>query len=67
MEKTKLVGHFGTQTRTAQALEMGQATVARWGEVVPLHIALRVEELTGGELKPDWDRYGLQPRKIEED
>ena len=65
MEKTKLVGHFGTQTRTAQALEMGQATVARWGEVVPLHIALRVEELTDGELKPDWSKYGLKPRKLE--
>lgn len=65
MEKEEFLEHWGTQSRTAKELGMGQATVSRWGELLPLHIALRAEELTSGELKPDWSRYGLKPRKLE--
>ena len=65
MEKKRVIEHFRTQSAVADALGLQQATVSRWGEVVPLHVAMRAEELTAGELKPDWSRYGLKPRKLE--
>ena len=65
MDKKRVIEHFRTQAAAADALGLQQATVSRWGEVVPLHVALRAEEATAGELKPDWSRYGLRPRKLE--
>lgn len=48
-----LVGHFGTQIKTAELLKVDQATVSGW--VRGKHgmspaVALRAEKLTGGKF-----------------
>ncbi|MDT8895664.1 Cro/CI family transcriptional regulator [Halomonas sp. I1] len=50
----KLVRHFGTQTRAAEALGVDQTTISGWVRGVhgmsPV-VALRAEKLTAGEFK----------------
>ena len=49
----------------AAARGVSQPAVAKWKQVVPRWGALKVEELTDGELKPDWAIYGFRERKLE--
>ena len=65
MRKGQVIQRFGGQYEAAAALGVSQPAVSKWNQVVPLWVALKVEELTDGELKPDWSIYGFRERKLE--
>jgi hypothetical protein len=50
MEKQNVIRYFGSQKATAAALGLGKAAVSRWGDVIPLHQAYRLNKLTDGDL-----------------
>lgn len=51
---TKLVGHFGSQGKTANALKVGQATVSGWvsgAHGMSAKTAFKAEQVTKGKFK----------------
>jgi len=57
MLKHTAMAHFGTQTAIALRLNINQAAVSQWGEVIPEKQAGRLERLTGGFLKFEEAHY----------
>ncbi len=53
MQKNQVLKYFGTQEKTAQALNISQASVSRWADEVPPLRAFEIERLTNGALKVD--------------
>jgi len=53
MYKQKVLDHYGTQLNVATVLSIKQASVSKWGDVIPEKQALRIEKLTDGALKYD--------------
>lgn len=50
--KTKdVLDYYGSATRVAMVLDCNQCTISRWGELVPIHAAIRLEVITNGQLK----------------
>jgi len=54
MKKTDVINYFGTQEKTAQALNISQVSVSRWGEYIPRLRAYEIERLTNGKLKAEF-------------
>lgn len=55
MKPADVVAYFGTQVKTAEALNMTQGSVSSWfrrGAVPPLR-QIQIERVTGGALKAD--------------
>jgi hypothetical protein len=50
MKKESVIKYYGTQKACAAALGLGKGAVSRWGDVIPLHQAYRLNLLTGGDL-----------------
>jgi len=61
MKKSAVIAYFGNQQKTADALEMTQASVSRWGDDVPPLRAFEIERITNGELKADF----TTPKRVE--
>lgn len=57
MRKSDAVAFYGTQKKLAAELGRVQATVAHWGDVVPLQYAYRLEKMTGKKLRIDPSLY----------
>ena len=59
MKTTDVIAHYGSQTATAAALGINQASVSQWGEHPPALRQLQIEQLTRGVLKaePECDQY----------
>jgi len=57
MKYTDVIGHYKTQQSVAQALNINQASIAKWAKTkaVPHLRQLQLESLTGGALKADKD------------
>ncbi|HGY0993382.1 TPA: Cro/CI family transcriptional regulator [Aeromonas salmonicida subsp. pectinolytica] len=53
MTKHDVLNHFGSVTKTADALGISKATVSCWGTTIPKSRAYQIEVLTGGKLKAD--------------
>ncbi len=53
MLKDDAINFFGSKTKLAEAAGVSQASVSRWGHVIPERRAARLERLTNGELKYD--------------
>jgi len=51
MYKTQVVDFFKTQVGVAELLSLSQASVSKWGKIIPEKQALRLEKLTNGALK----------------
>lgn len=51
MNKETVISHFGGVVNTAIALGIKHPAVCRWGAIIPEKQAMRIERLTGGELK----------------
>lgn len=51
MKKVDVIRFFGTQEKTAKALNIAQASVSKWSEDIPRRRELEVEQLTNGQLK----------------
>jgi hypothetical protein len=57
MNKQKVLDHLGTQLSVANTLNIKQASVSKWNDVIPEKQALRIEKLTNGALKYDPSFY----------
>ena len=57
MLKHTAMAHFGTQTAIALRLNINQAAVSQWGEVIPEKQAGRLERLTDGALNFEESHY----------
>ncbi|HGM7029087.1 TPA: Cro/CI family transcriptional regulator [Serratia liquefaciens] len=57
MYKETVISHFGGVVNTAMALGIKHPAVCRWGNVIPEKQAMRIEHLTGGELKYQPELY----------
>jgi len=69
MKTTDVIAHFGTQTKTAEKLDMAQSSVAGWGEEPPAIRQIQIEKLTRGRLKANPECYGSaapKPKQPEE-
>ncbi|EHD22098.1 MULTISPECIES: Cro/CI family transcriptional regulator [Brenneria] len=53
MLKIEAVNFFGSKTKLAEAAGVSQASVSRWGDVIPERRAARLERITNGALKYD--------------
>ena len=53
MNKKDVLTYYGTQIKLAEALSISQASISNWGSIIPEKQALRLEKVTGGELKYD--------------
>lgn len=51
MRTGDVLQHFGGFAETAEALGISRQAVYKWGKVVPATSAIRIERLTGGQLK----------------
>ena len=58
MTPQQVINHFGTQTKTAEALNCGQSTVAGWLEqgYIPDGRQAQIQLLTGGLLTADFQQ-----------
>ncbi|WP_435237457.1 Cro/CI family transcriptional regulator [Psychromonas sp. PT13] len=53
MLKSEVLEYFGTQEKIAKALKISQASVSRWGAVIPRLRGYEIEKLTNGKLKAE--------------
>ncbi len=53
MQKKDVIAYFGSIAATARAIGLTHAAVSKWGETIPERRALRLEKMTGGQLKAD--------------
>lgn len=64
MLKTRVLSHFKTQAKVAEFLDISEAAVSQWGEIVPYHSACELERRTRRSLKVDHSLYGKMGRPI---
>lgn len=55
------IKYFGSQTRLAFELNIKQAAVSQWGDVIPKGRAAELHLLTSGELEYDSAHYQKVP------
>jgi hypothetical protein len=65
MRTEDAVSFFGTKKRIADLLGILPTAVSQWGDTIPMISAMRLEELSYGNLKVDRSRYDERgkPRK----
>lgn len=59
MKKIDVVNHFGTQRKIAKELGVSEQAVSMWGEIIPEKNALRLSQLTKGELRYEESLYRI--------
>ncbi|HGM5304522.1 TPA: Cro/CI family transcriptional regulator [Serratia marcescens] len=57
MLKEKVVSHFGSIIAVAERLGISHSAVSQWGKVIPEKNALRLHQITNGELKYEESLY----------
>lgn len=57
MRKIDVVKYFGSQRKIAHELGVSEQAVSMWGEVIPEKNALRLHQLTKGDLEYNGDIY----------
>ncbi|RNM07734.1 MULTISPECIES: Cro/CI family transcriptional regulator [Dickeya] len=57
MFKNDAIKFFGSKTKLAIAAGVSQASVSRWGDVIPERRAARLDRVTNGALRYDPDLY----------
>jgi DNA-binding transcriptional regulator YdaS (Cro superfamily) len=57
MQKSVVINYFGNQTKVARKLNISDASVSEWGEIIPEKQALRLERITNGALQYDPTLY----------
>lgn len=53
MTRSDALKHYRTQTALAEALGIGQSSVAEWGEEIPALRQIQLERITLGALRAD--------------
>jgi len=51
VNKTTAIEHFGTQSKLASVLNISQAAVSKWPDLVPEKQAIKLSLITAGALK----------------
>tara|TARA_R110002049_G_C9002251_1_gene549951 strand:- start:292 stop:495 length:204 start_codon:yes stop_codon:yes gene_type:complete len=59
MYTTEVIKHFGSQSAVARALGISHNAVGKWGRIVPLKRALKIQGLEDCNLKLDLSLYGI--------
>ena len=59
MHKEAVLEWFGTASEVARALDITPQAPHAWKDLIPLDKAIRIERITKGALKVDWELYGL--------
>ncbi|HHE7967379.1 MULTISPECIES: Cro/CI family transcriptional regulator [Serratia] len=67
MHKEEAINFFGSKTKLAKAAGVSQASVSRWGDIIPERRAARLAELTNGALRYDMTLYGAEKQSSETD
>lgn len=62
MKRSDALKHFKTQAALAEALGIGQSSVAEWGEDIPALRQIQIERITVGALKADPECWPQSPR-----
>ena len=57
MRTKDVMTHYGTQVKIAEALNIYQSAVSRWGDTVPEGQAYKLQVITRGKLKVDPSLY----------
>lgn len=57
MQKSEVIEYFGGVVKTATALKIKHPAVSRWHEIIPEKQAMKIEKISGGELKYDPNLY----------
>jgi DNA-binding transcriptional regulator YdaS (Cro superfamily) len=57
MKKEHVIKHYGSEVETARALSLSPQAVNKWGTLVPLLSAYRIEALTRGKLRVNRGLY----------
>ena len=57
MKKQHVIDHFGSQAETARKLDVSEAAVSRWSDIIPFRRALQVEQVTDGRLTVNLNDY----------
>ncbi len=57
MLKSNVIAYFKTQAAVARALDISEAAVSLWDEVIPEGSAYKIESLTRRDLKVDPATY----------
>jgi hypothetical protein len=65
MLTTDAVAHYKTQKAIARALDISDAAVSKWPEVVPIESALALEIITARALRVDRSLYPSLARALD--
>jgi hypothetical protein len=57
MEKQKVIDHYGSQSKVAQAMKVSRQAVAQWDEIIPEASAMKLHLITNGKLEYDPTLY----------
>jgi hypothetical protein len=66
MKATTALDFYKTQQVLAAALGITQAAVSKWGEIIPEKQALKLDRITGGQLKYDASFYAAPDKTGQE-
>jgi len=51
MQTKQAIKYFGSKAKVAKALKISRAAVTRWGEVVPIKKAWKINRISGDKVK----------------
>lgn len=63
MKTDQAVKYFGNKSKLAKVLGINRSAVTRWGDVVPINQAWKIERITGGKVPfriSDYKREALK-------
>jgi DNA-binding transcriptional regulator YdaS (Cro superfamily) len=57
MKTKQAASFFGSEAALARVLGISRQAVNKWGGVIPVKYALRIQKTTGGKLTVNWSDY----------
>jgi DNA-binding transcriptional regulator YdaS (Cro superfamily) len=60
MKKADAIAYFGSVSKLAAALGLGQPSVSEWGDIVPPLRQLQIQHLTGGRLQAEPEVFQIR-------
>lgn len=64
MKKADVVDFFDNQIKVAKSLNLTKSSVSQWGDLIPEKQAMRLERITGGQLKYDPELYSKSEKHL---
>lgn len=66
MKRSKAIEYFGSQVNLAKGLGITKSSVSQWSDLVPEKQALKLDRITGGQLKYDPTYYATSDQTGQE-